>query len=180
MARKSKQEWKEIEAAYVSGCFSLRNIADAHGVTEGAIRQQAKKQGWIKDATAEKRALVRRAMSGASAAENAREIVESEAQKDVDDMNRGIAIARNCLIKLEALSSLPVVQDWMADAEPALLEKLKSSLPKDLKAMIDAAAAAVNTIRKIRGLDEEDKDTGAMSLNDLKEEIARLSNEVSL
>lgn len=39
-------DWERIEADYRIGTHSLREIATAHKITEGAIRKRAKKGGW--------------------------------------------------------------------------------------------------------------------------------------
>ena len=44
----SDVDWDAIEAAYRAGLLSNRAIAAQHGVTESAIRQMAKKRGWVK------------------------------------------------------------------------------------------------------------------------------------
>jgi hypothetical protein len=41
--------WAQIEAAYRAGVKSLRQIGAEHGVTEGAIRKRANKEGWERD-----------------------------------------------------------------------------------------------------------------------------------
>ncbi|PNL54035.1 hypothetical protein CEP65_014935 [Enterobacter hormaechei] len=44
----AKPDWGAIEAAYLAGVMSLREIGAHHGVTEGAIRKKAKKLGWVR------------------------------------------------------------------------------------------------------------------------------------
>lgn len=39
-------DWERIEADYRIGTHSLREIATAHHITEGAIRKRAKRDGW--------------------------------------------------------------------------------------------------------------------------------------
>jgi hypothetical protein len=43
---------ERIEIDYRSGVMSLRAIADAHGITEGAIRKRAKRDEWARDLAA--------------------------------------------------------------------------------------------------------------------------------
>lgn len=42
-------DWGKIEAQYRAALLSNRQIAEAHGITEGAIRKRAKAENWIKD-----------------------------------------------------------------------------------------------------------------------------------
>lgn len=44
-------DWELIERHYRAGILSLREIAKECGVTEGAIRKRAKKDGWARDLT---------------------------------------------------------------------------------------------------------------------------------
>ncbi|RVJ77559.1 hypothetical protein [Sinorhizobium meliloti] len=43
---KPRADWEAIEREYRAGQVSLRAIASAHGITEGAIRKKAKAEGW--------------------------------------------------------------------------------------------------------------------------------------
>ena len=43
---KPRADWEAIERAYRAGQLSLRAIASAHGITEGAIRKKAKAESW--------------------------------------------------------------------------------------------------------------------------------------
>lgn len=58
---KKRADWEAIEREFRAGQFSLRAIAAAHGITEGAIRKRAKAEGWerkladkVRDAVREK------------------------------------------------------------------------------------------------------------------------------
>lgn len=46
---KPKADWEKIELEYRAGVLSIREIASNHGVTDGAIRNRAKKQDWVRD-----------------------------------------------------------------------------------------------------------------------------------
>ena len=46
---KPKSDWEKIELEYRTGVLSIREIASNHGVTDGAIRNRAKKQDWVRD-----------------------------------------------------------------------------------------------------------------------------------
>lgn len=45
----NKPDWEKIELEYRAGVLSIREIAGNHGVTDGAIRNRAKKQDWVRD-----------------------------------------------------------------------------------------------------------------------------------
>ena len=42
-------DWDRIEFQFRAGVMSLREIASAHGITEGAIRKRAKRDEWSRD-----------------------------------------------------------------------------------------------------------------------------------
>ena len=44
MAR--QPNWEAIRTAFEAGDTSIRKIAEKYGVTDGAIRKRAKKDGW--------------------------------------------------------------------------------------------------------------------------------------
>ena len=48
-APKSGADWERIELDYRAGVKSLREIASEHGITEGAIRKRARRDGWERD-----------------------------------------------------------------------------------------------------------------------------------
>ncbi|MGY0156374.1 hypothetical protein ACVQK1_09365 [Edwardsiella tarda] len=45
----AKPDWEAIESAYRAGVLSLREIAEQHGITHGAINKRAKRDGWERD-----------------------------------------------------------------------------------------------------------------------------------
>lgn len=42
-------DWEKVETAYRAGFFSLREIAQSYGISEGAIRKRAKTHNWQRD-----------------------------------------------------------------------------------------------------------------------------------
>lgn len=45
----SRIDWERIEIDYRAGIMSLREIAGPFGITEGAVRKRAKRDGWERD-----------------------------------------------------------------------------------------------------------------------------------
>lgn len=132
-------DWISIEGAFRSGKSTLRDIASQHGITEGAIRKKAKQRGWLRDPSGAKRERVKAIMAGTGTPEGtqyAERTLDEEASQDVKDMGLGLQVARACLSRL-----LVVTQEEDLD-------------PKSLKLVAEANLIAVNTIRRIRGLDE--------------------------
>lgn len=46
---KATPDWERIEADYRAGLLSVREIAAPQGITEGAVRKRAKRDGWSRD-----------------------------------------------------------------------------------------------------------------------------------
>ena len=59
VAEKTAPDWELAERLYRAGQISLRMIAPQCGVTEGAIRKKAKKEGWARDLTEKVQQAVR-------------------------------------------------------------------------------------------------------------------------
>ncbi|OYV96072.1 MAG: hypothetical protein B7Z62_08855 [Deltaproteobacteria bacterium 37-65-8] len=132
-----KTDWIAIEGAYRLGVQSLRAIADRHGITEGAIRARAKKAAWVRNSPETKRAIVASAMAGVTQ-EVTQDVMRNlgiAAAQDIADLERGLRIHRQCLIALE------VAAERVAE-------------PREVKVIVEAASAAIASIRNIRGLDE--------------------------
>lgn len=141
-ATKQQIDWAALEAAYRAGVKSVRAIAEEHCVPEGTIRSRAKKHGWTRNPEGTKRELVRAAMSGAQTSFTqtfthaaTRESIESEADQDIADMRNGLSVARGCIEKLKAMVE-------------------SAGGPRDIKIIVEATKGAIETIRRIRGLDD--------------------------
>lgn len=48
---KVKTDWEAIEKLFRAGVLSIREIAKQHGITDKAIRNKAKNEGWLRDLT---------------------------------------------------------------------------------------------------------------------------------
>ena len=135
-------DWLAIEGEYRAGVKSVNSLAAEHGISEGAIRKRAKKEGWSRDPAGTKRQIVKAAMAGGtnSGTSIALRTIESAAEQDIADMERGLRIHRLCLIALET-------------AAETVIE------PKDAKTIVEAARAAIDSIRNIRGLNDTPAET---------------------
>ena len=136
-------DWIAIEAAYRGGSDSIRSIADAHGISEGAIRKQAKKHCWLRDPEGLKRERVRAFMAGTSHQYAPRTpsdlVLNQEAEEDARDMKLGLQAARLAL--------------QVAAMGLKNLREAGSAKPGETKCWSETVALNINTIRRIRGLD---------------------------
>ena len=91
-APRTRTDWERVQAQYATGGPSLREIASAHGITEGAIRKRAKKYDWTRNLACKVKSradnlmreeLVRNAVRSKSSLFSEAEAVEIEAQVQV-------------------------------------------------------------------------------------------------
>lgn len=151
-----KTDWLSIESDYLTGEKSVNAIAGEHGISEGSIRAKAKKNGWIRSAAKTKRDLVSNAMAGitnGTAFVNVRNLINAEVEQDVQDMQDCLSVARACVKRLYGMVEL---------TEEA----------RDIKIIVEANKTAMETIRRIRGLDEVQTQTGT-SVADAMLELAK-------
>lgn len=134
---KKAPDWISIEGEYRAGVESIRAIAEKHSVSDTAIRKQAKQKGWSRDPEGTKRQIVKAAMAGGSheSSQIALRTIEDAAADDIADMQRGLRISRMCLVNLETAAQV-------------------ESEPRAIKVIVEATSAAIDSIRKIRGLDD--------------------------
>lgn len=143
----TQYDFAAAEIDYRAGGYSVNALATKYGIPEPTLRRYAKREGWIKGNSDIKRELVREAMAGMpltddgmtnglTSDEAVRQVQLDEATQDVQDMNTGLAVARKSMGKL-----LRMVDEV--------------DHPKDVKVIVEANKIAVETIRKIRALDDE-------------------------
>ena len=145
-AEKGDYDFDAASLDYAAGGYSMNGLATKHGIPEASLRRYAKKHGWIKGASETKRDMVREALAGDGLDElvtngltndEVRQHRVDEAAQDVQDMTDGLNVARRCIKRL--LSMVDQVDS-----------------PNDIKRVVEANKAAIETIRKIRSLDNDD------------------------
>ena len=57
--KKLTPDWERIELDYRAGVKTLRQIAEEHGITHGAINKRAKRDGWARERVARQQEPVR-------------------------------------------------------------------------------------------------------------------------
>lgn len=176
-----RADWEAIERDYRMGVRAVTAIAQEHGITEGAVRKRAKRDGWVRDLNAKVRAkaddLVRKAEVRAQVREDQRLTenrqieVEANIQKEVRlaqraDIQRGRRLCLKLLTELEQqtdqvpeLGELGEIlrrpddkgQDKLNDIYQAVI-----SLPertKTMKALAEALRILVSMEREAFGID---------------------------
>ena len=123
-------DWERIELDYRAGVKTLRQIADEHGISHGAINKRAKRDGWERDLAAKIQAKADALVSKAAVSKPVstetrvaeREVIEANATAMADvllahrrDIQRSKSIVMRLLDELEQQTGLENV---------ALLEEL--------------------------------------------------------
>ena len=154
MSAQDRYDFGAAELDYRAGGYSVNALAAKHGIPEPTLRRHAKREGWTRGTSDVKRELVREAMAGLPLDEQVtndltnsavRQIQITEASQDVQDMNTGLSVARACMDKL-------------------LLMVEQVDNPNDVKRIVEANKGAVETIRKIRALDDDSGPEASMEV----------------
>jgi uncharacterized protein YjcR len=82
MGRRADLDWPRIRAEYETGAYTLRALAERHGVKHTTIHQRIKRDGWTQDPSGEVRRLRSAKLAQLDASEQA-----------VDNVRRPVADA---------------------------------------------------------------------------------------
>lgn len=138
----------DVEADFRAGILSVSAVARKHGIADTTLRREARRWGWTRSVAEERRQLVSAALHGEFlVSEVVNDAVHQRhaeaAAEDSSDLRKGLAVARKVLNRLFELADQ--VQD-----------------PRDLKTVIDANKAAIDTIISVRSLIEQNPETETM------------------
>ena len=135
-ADKATPDWERIELEYRAGIQTLRQIAEAHGITHGAINKRAKTQGWTRnlnakiqakaDALVSKAAVSTEVSKEAKIAEKA--VIDANAQAVADvrlahrrDIHRARKLTNALLDELEQQTN-PITLGLLTDLGVLLMK----------------------------------------------------------
>lgn len=144
MAPPPVADWIKIEGVYRAGIRSVESIAREFEISGAAIHKHAKKHGWVRNPEGTKREMVRAALSGFSVdgfndgERLNHKTISDETAQDIRDMQAGLSVARLCIDRL-------------------MLAVVTATDPKEIKIIAEANKTAIETIRKVRGLDDPQK-----------------------
>lgn len=174
---KTAPDWERIEADYRVGSKSLREIASEQGISEGAIRKRAKRDGWERDLRDKVRSkadalvrteVVRSEVRTESAIATERLTVEVEAQVQArvrlahrEDIARFRRLCLSLLAELEAETAdidlfrelgemLRSEDDRGQDRRNDLYQKVISSAGR-----VDSLKKLSETLKHLIGLERE-------------------------
>lgn len=158
----AKTDWNAIKSEYLAGIVSIRKIGILYGISETAIRKKARSGGWVRNpASAKAKRVAEKLATDIKNAEGvAKTIIDDAVDQDVADMMLGLDVAREILRKVQERVRL----------EPD---------DRGLKVLSETLRLNIDTIRKIRGLDEKDdspEDLSNYSEEQLLAELERLQS----
>lgn len=153
-------DWEAVELRYRTGTESLRSIGATFGITEGAIRQRGKKEGWARDLEVRVRratdaALLRKAATHDVRTEREAVAIEAEMRSEVvlrhrKDIQRGRTLSMTMLIELETMTEAPML---IRDLQSCLTQcQASEDIPHDILVKADALLGQALTLDSRAGV----------------------------
>ena len=202
---KAQPDWERIELDYRAGIKTLRQIADEHGITHGAINKRARRNGWERDLSgkinAKADALVSKALVSTPVSTESkiaeRQVIEANAQAVADirlahrhDIRRARTLTNALLSELEQQTDPDTLvmlkelgellrreDDNGNDRRNDLYVKVisLSERSKTMKTLADSLRVMVDMERTAFGMDKE-QEKGADALTALLQGITSGTN----
>lgn len=156
---KPQIDWERIELDYRAGVKTLRQIADEHGISHGAINKRAKRDGWERnltekiqakaDALVSKAAVSKEVSKEERIAENA--VIEANALTQAGvrlahraDIERTRRLCMGMLAELEQQSTAP---ELLAEVAEILNSTPPEEMTKAQRAKLADAAAKAGSLQ---------------------------------
>lgn len=184
MTDRKQIDWEAVERDYRAGVMSLREIGAAHGLTHGAIRKRAERDGWTRNLAARIEARAEALVSKAAVstevskkqADTERVIVEANAEAIAriklshrTDIARSRSLAMGLMSELEAvtdqrglLEELPAIlatEGEAGSAQRVMLYQKVIDLPSrttTMKALAETLKTLVSLERESYGMQKAD------------------------
>ena len=96
-------DWERIELDYRAGVKTLRQIAEEHGITHGAINKRAKRDGWARDLSAKIAAKADELVSKAAVSRPQVSTEAAEARPSAPRVTEREVVAANAQIQADAV-----------------------------------------------------------------------------
>lgn len=138
MVTRKSIDWEAVEASYRSGSPSVRALAEAHGVTEGAIRKRATKEGWARDLTEKVKQATNEKLVRAQVRTEGTQRTDAEIVSDEADIRAAIVLTHRAgLVRWQSIADkLSVVlaeMDVTADNAGDFARSLNAGVDAQLK-----------------------------------------------
>lgn len=142
-------DWLGIEARYRAGA-SARELSREHDIPHTRILRRAERFAWMQDPAGLKRERVKASLLGDPTTAKADSLIDAAAAEDVEDMNRGLRNARKILQRIEE----HLDQGHLIAVDDQGREHYAAPSAKDLRTLGAANLASIETIRRVRNLDD--------------------------
>lgn len=190
MGRRADLDWPRIRAEYETGAYTLRALAERHGVKHTTIHQRIKREGWTQDPSSEVKRLRNAKLAQLDASEQdvdsvRRPVAEAAAERQVDVIASHRRLTKRLRGTVERV--LDLVHQYLYGNEEQRIEAmviLKLGSGDSLTGHLNSLSTTVERIVRIErdsyGLSEAD---AGMNLNraealrsEIHERMARLSD----
>jgi len=178
--QKKPIDWEKIELDYRVGIKTLRDIAEEHGITHGAINKRAKRDAWVRDLTAKIKAradylVSEREVSRSVSSEKRildNQIVEITAAKNAEIITKqservdeGLSIVDSMLAELKSQVADKEIYEKLGEIFESQDEKKLSEIyakvtsfggrVNNIKTLSDTMKTLTELQRKIRKIDDD-------------------------
>ena len=150
MAEKGLPDWERIEVDYRAGIKTLREIAEEHGITHGAINKRAKRDGWVRDLTAKIKAKAEELVS--------KSLVSNEVSKER-------RILESDIVNTNALNNATIQINERKDVSKT------RSIAMSLLAELESQVANKELYERLGELLESPDDKGVDKLNEIYHKV---------
>ncbi len=190
MGRRADLDWPRIRAEYETGAYTLRALAERHGVKHTTIHQRIKREGWTQDPSSEVKRLRNAKLAQLDASEQdvdsvRRPVAEAAAERQVDVIASHRRLTKRLRATVERV--LDLVHLYLHGNEEQRIEAmvvLKLGSGDSLTGHLNSLSTTIERIVRIErdsyGLSEAD---AGMNLNraealrsEIHERMARLSD----
>jgi hypothetical protein len=190
MGRRADLDWPRIRAEYETGAYTLRALAERHGVKHTTIHQRIKREGWTQDPSSEVKRLRNAKLAQLDASEQdvdsvRRPVAEAAAERQVDVIASHRRLTKRLRGTVERV--LDLVHLYLHGNEEQRIEAmviLKLGSGDSLTGHLNSLSTTIERIVRIErdsyGLSEAD---AGMNLNraealrsEIHERMARLSD----
>jgi hypothetical protein len=145
MIETRKINWAEIELAYRAGILTLRQLAQEHSITHGAINKRAKRDGWTRDLATQIKNKADELVSSASVSK----LVSKESPAELDTISAGA----------EAIARIKLTQRARITAQMDMLLRLQADFERmagdDLGERVDIAKKMADILKVLTGLERQ-------------------------
>jgi hypothetical protein len=170
MSETAAIDWKPVEKDYRAGIRPLRDIAKDNGISEGAIRKRAKRDGWTRDLTdrIRSKAVEKVRKAEVRSAGTQKNVLSTATEKQVVDANSDILASADLINRKDVLLALDVSRSQLEEVaslcDPLFrgdLDRLGDLMDQSTPGKPDRAAEMYRYIISLAGRIKMGKDVAA-------------------